>query len=695
MRSEKTVALENNLLGVVHAILFPGQGNTSALMRGEAPKDYVLSSLQWVIENPDFTSIEITRIKSSAIRREAKALLEKARKDGKIKEVVFSAQPVQLINEDHIVEPSDICSLDEHERAKAVQRLIECIDEALEYKCEKFAFLSGKDPAILLGQTGAEAETTRSQALAQLRRSVDEICNYIKSQKPKTALVPLLEVFDCRKNAAGTNFFKECLIGPAERAETFVESMRNFYGHQEFALMIDTSHMLIAGEGPEVLKRMSSCLGHIHIANVVLNRNNPGGDVRYGDVHPAMHVADSELTDTALSGYLKALNECNYQGTLAFEIKPCGSEIPQDLAVSAISFLNSCRNSIHVNYALVNNYIFQSRRFLSEDIWDKLADMRINNPGLIQERMKKRKQRKTLAPDGKMVILAADHPARMVTNVGTAPTAMGNRFEYLGRCARVMMASSVDGLMGTADVLDDLFLLDHFYQEKTGDSFLDNKVLIACMNRGGLAGAKYEMFDRKTAFQDVKKVKELKLDGAKMLLRLAVPDIYDRYCIQTMEDCSRIVEACNEISMPAFMEPLPVKQMDGQYKVIMQADELIKVIGVAAGLSSSSANMWMKIPYVPDYNRVAQSFSGPILMLGGASTGYPVDVIEQFACGMGEGENVRGAMVGRNVLFPGDDDPAAVAEAICNIVHKGISANEAVKSIPALRGSNMDLLPKE
>jgi DhnA family fructose-bisphosphate aldolase class Ia len=210
-----------------------------------------------------------------------------------------------------------------------------------------------------------------------------------------------------------------------------------------------------------------------------------------------------------------------------------------------------------------------------------------------------------------------------------------------------------------------------------------------------LAGARYEMFDRMTAYRDVKKVKQLKLDGAKILLRFAVPDPYDRYCIQTMEECARVVDACNENDLPVFLEPLPVKQVDGQYKLIMNADDLIKVIGVAAGLSSSSANMWMKIPYVKNYDRVAQAFSGPILMLGGASTGYPVDVIEQFACGMGEGENVRGAMVGRNVLFPGDDDPAAIAEVICHIVHRGISANDAVKKIPSIRGTNMDLLPKE
>ena len=85
--------------------------------------------------------------------------------------------------------------------------------------------------------------------------------------------------------------------------------------------MIDSSHLLINSEGPEVLKRLSPYVGHFHIGNVVLNRNNPGGLVRYGDVHPALHVPDSELTAPVLAGYLR-LVENGYTGTIAFEIKP-------------------------------------------------------------------------------------------------------------------------------------------------------------------------------------------------------------------------------------------------------------------------------------------------------------------------------------------------------------------------------------
>ncbi len=691
------MALENNPIGLVHSLLFSGPGNTSSVMRGEGKKEYVLNTMKWVLEEPGFESIEITRIKSSSVRKDVKSLLQKGLKDKQIQEVVYSAQPVQLINEDKICEPSDISSLDERERNKAVDRLKDCVDEALSYGfITKFAFYSGKDPVLMNGTQNGNAEAVRSQALSQLRRSVHELCVYIKDKSTaKNTLEPLIEVFDFRKTPEGTNFFKEALIGPIDRTEHFLESVRNLYGHPELGVMLDISHMVISGEGPDAMKNLAPYIRHVHIANVILNRNTANAEKRYGDVHPAFGVSDSEVDEEVLSNYLKALVEIDYQGTIAFELNPIDSEIPEKIAQSALSFTNKCMHRIDVNYALIHNFIYQNRKFFSEDLWDRLGELRVEKPQIIQERMKKRKMRKSITQDGKLVILAADHPARMVTNIPGDPTRMADRYDYLGRCARVMMASTVDGIMATADIIEDLVLIDHIYQEKTEKSFMDGKILIACLNRSGLAGATHEMLDRVTAYRDIKKIKEWHLDGAKMLIRFSIPDKYDRYVLQTMEECSRYVEACNDEGVPMFLEPLPVEYVDGKYKVIMTADALTRVIGIASGLSSSTSNLWLKIPYVNDYYRVAQAFSGPILMLGGESTGNPVGVLEQFVRGMGEGANVRGAMVGRNVLYPGQDDPAAVAEAVCDVCRKGSSALDAVRTLNNVRGHKMDLLPRE
>ena len=49
--------------------------------------------------------------------------------------------------------------------------------------------------------------------------------------------------------------------------------------------------------------------------------------------------------------------------------------------------------------------------------------------------------------------------------------------------------------------------------------------------------------------------------------------------------------------------------------------------------------------------------------------------------GMTAGANVRGAMIGRNVLYPGADDPrAAIAAAVASIVHEGGGVDEALAS---------------
>ena len=63
-----------------------------------------------------------------------------------------------------------------------------------------------------------------------------------------------------------------------------------------------------------------------------------------------------------------------------------------------------------------------------------------------------------IAPDGKLLILAADHPARYVTNVGSDPVQMGDRLEYLARIVRVLESPLVDGIMATPDIIDELFL---------------------------------------------------------------------------------------------------------------------------------------------------------------------------------------------------------------------------------------------
>jgi DhnA family fructose-bisphosphate aldolase class Ia len=89
---------------------------------------------------------------------------------------------------------------------------------------------------------------------------------------------------------------------------------------------------------------------------------------------------------------------------------------------------------------------------------------------------------------------------------------------------------------------------------------------------------------------------------------------------------------------------------------------------------------------------VARSTTLPILLLGGESAGDPAPFLHQLASALRAGSNVRGALVGRNVLYPGAEDPLAMAEAAGGIVHEGWTVEQALASIARTRGTGMDRL---
>lgn len=316
---------------------------------------------------------------------------------------------------------------------------------------------------------------------------------------------------------------------------------------------------------------------------------------------------------------------------------------------------------------------FRVDDFLPEKVLTRLTDIRVSDPDYALRSAASRERRSALTLDGKLNILAADHPARRVTGVGGDPLGMANRHDYLARIVRVLMGDSVDGVMATMDIIEDLLILDDLSGR---DRFLENKLLIASLNRGGLAGCSWEMNDPMTGASPAA-CATWKLDGAKILMRICddEPD-----SLRTMVASAAAINELNALRIPTFLEPLPVVKSEKGYKVIKTAEALAKIAGVASALGDSSHYLWLKLPYCESYEVVARSTTLPILLLGGESVGDPTAFLREVAAGMSAGANVRGALVGRNVLYPGDDDPLAVAEAVGGIVHKGWSVEQAVES---------------
>ena len=100
--------------------------------------------------------------------------------------------------------------------------------------------------------------------------------------------------------------------------------------------------------------------------------------------------------------------------------------------------------------------------------------------------------------------------------------------------------------------------------------------------------------------------------------------------------CAHAINQTNELLMPMFLEPLPVRKNEKGYEVVRTAAALVRLAGVASALGDSSRLLWLKLPYCEDFARVAKASSFPILLLGGESTGQPSGTIEDFVRGMGQ-----------------------------------------------------------
>ncbi len=330
---------------------------------------------------------------------------------------------------------------------------------------------------------------------------------------------------------------------------------------------------------------------------------------------------------------------------------------------------------------------FDARAYLPRELYEAITDIRIRQPAFADGEADRRSRRRMPAPDGRLVVLAADHPGRASLKIQNDPVAMADRHELLARILRVLSHPGIDGFMSTPDLVEDLLILGGLIRERGGQSPLDERLLLGCMNRGGLPGSAWEMDDRFTGFT-TRRMLVLGMDGGKFMVRI---DPTDRGSLATIEGCVRAINELSEASLLSFLEPLPVVRENGTYKVVRTARALIDAVSVASSWGASSLYTWIKLPTCPEFERVARATTLPLALLGGEAVGDPRPVLEDLHRGMAAGANVRGAMIGRNVLYPGSDDPRAVAAAVAAIFHDGASVDQALAAMDAERGKELQL----
>jgi len=282
---------------------------------------------------------------------------------------------------------------------------------------------------------------------------------------------------------------------------------------------------------------------------------------------------------------------------------------------------------------------------------DQLVEARMHRPDAIAAAAAARRRPASLTGEhGKLMIIAADHPARGALRAGTDPFAMGNRVDLLDRIRTALARPGVNGVLGTPDILEDLLLL----------GALDDKVVIGSMNRGGLAGTTFELDDRFTAY-DASSIAAAGFEGGKMLLRID-PD--DAGTVSTLESCGRAVSELAAHKRMAMVEPFISHRADGRVRNELTADAMVRAMTVAAGLGRTSAYTWLKVPIVNDMERVMAATTLPALILGGEVSAEPEAAYAQWSKALAL-PTVQGLVIGRSLLYPpGGDVAGAVDRAV-------------------------------
>ncbi|MEM0226408.1 MAG: sugar phosphate isomerase/epimerase family protein [Thermofilaceae archaeon] len=245
-------------------------------------EEQVDETIRVLASDPFFDVIELHPMSEQAWR-----LAEPAIQAGGV-EVVFGVQPI-IINRGF--NPS---ALDEGERRKAVEMLIESAKLTASRGARALAFCSGPDPG----------PADRGAAIDSLVRSIKEVA----VEAGRLGVKLILETFD-------RDWDRRRLIGPLSDAVKVAEEVKAEFGN--FGLLWDLSHAPMLNESPHDLKRARDHLAHVHIGCA---KRLPDG--RLVDSHPGFYRPGAINGVEEVAELIRVLLEIGYRGAVGFEVKP-------------------------------------------------------------------------------------------------------------------------------------------------------------------------------------------------------------------------------------------------------------------------------------------------------------------------------------------------------------------------------------
>jgi DhnA family fructose-bisphosphate aldolase class Ia len=117
-----------------------------------------------------------------------------------------------------------------------------------------------------------------------------------------------------------------------------------------------------------------------------------------------------------------------------------------------------------------------------------------------------------------------------------------------------------------------------------------------------------------------------------------------------------------------MLEPFMSEWVDGKIRNDLSTDATILSVAIASGLGNSSAHSWLKLPVVPEMERVMEATTLPTLLLGGDPAGDPDETFSAWQDALTL-PGVRGLVVGRSMLYPHDGNVELAIDTAVAMVH--------------------------
>jgi DhnA family fructose-bisphosphate aldolase class Ia len=137
--------------------------------------------------------------------------------------------------------------------------------------------------------------------------------------------------------------------------------------------------------------------------------------------------------------------------------------------------------------------------------------------------------------------------------------------------------------------------------------------------------------------------------------------------------CAGAVSDLAARGLVALVEPFMATRAEGRLRSVLTTEAAIRAAVIAAGLGTTSAYTWLKLPVVEDMERVIAATTLPTVLLGGEVSDDQDATFASWERAL-RVPGAIGLVVGRSLLFPPDDDVAGAVDAAVGLLPREVSA---------------------